>query len=157
MYKRPEAGFAEAKAMSALAQAVGRFAQTDGDYTTAVPALTLHRRSAPTQPLHCIYTLGLGVIAQGGKQVMLGDEVIDYGPHRSMLTTIDLPVVSHVTQASVRKPFLSLLLTLDVRQIVQMASELDLLQPSRERAFRPVSIERLDEALLDALVRLFEL
>ena len=143
--------------MSALAHAVGKFAQTDGDYTTAISALTLHRRSAPTQPLHCIYTLGLGVIAQGGKQVMLGDEVIDYSPGRSMLTTIDLPVVSHVTQASVRKPFLGLLLTLDARQILQMASELDLPQPSRERAFRPVSIERLDEALLDALVRLVEL
>lgn len=143
--------------MGALAHAVGRFAQSDGDYTTAIAALTLHRRSAPTQPLHCIYTLGLGVIAQGSKHVMLGDEVIEYSPGRSMLTTIDLPVVSHVTQASVRKPFLGLLLTLDVRQIVQMASELDLPQPSRERAFRPVSIERLDEALLDALVRLVEL
>jgi AraC-like DNA-binding protein len=157
MYRYPEAEFAEAKAMGALAHAVGKFAQTDGDYTTAISALTLHRRSAPTQPLHCIYTLGLGVIAQGGKQVMLGDEVIDYSPGRSMLTTIDLPVVSHVTQASVRKPFLGLLLTLDARQIVQMASELDMPQPSRERAFRPVSIERLDEALLDALVRLVEL
>lgn len=143
--------------MIALAHAIGNFAQTDGDYTTAVPALTLHRRSAPTQPLHCIYSLGLGVIAQGGKQIMLGDEVIDYGPGRSMLTTIDLPVVSHVTQASVRKPFIGLLLTLDARQIVQMASELDLPQPSRERAFRPVSIERLDDALLDAVVRLVEL
>jgi transcriptional regulator GlxA family with amidase domain len=38
-----------------------------------------------------------------------------------------------------------------------MASELDLPQPSRQRAFRPVSIERLDETLLDALVRLVEL
>jgi AraC-like DNA-binding protein len=99
----------------------------------------------------------LGVIAQGAKQVMLGDEVINYSPGRSMLTTIDLPVVSHVTQASVRKPFLGLLLTLDPRQIVQVASELDLPRPSRERAFRPVSIERLDESLLDALRRLVEL
>jgi len=140
-----------------LANAVGVFAQTDGDYTTQVSALTLHRRSAPTEPLHCIYSLGLGVIAQGGKQVMLGDAVIDYDPGRSMLTTIDLPVVSHVTQASARKPFLGLLLTLDARLIVQMASELDLPQPSRESAFRPVSIETLDETLLDALVRLVEL
>jgi AraC-like DNA-binding protein len=143
--------------MSALAHAVDSFAQSDGDYTTAVPALTLHRRSAPTEPLHCIYSLGLGVIAQGSKQVLLGDEVIDYDPGQSMLTTIDLPVVSHVTQASVRKPFLGLLLTLDARQIVQLASELDLAQPSKERAFRPVSIERPDRALLDALVRLVEL
>jgi len=154
-YSEPERS--EAESLSALAYALGSFAQTDGDYTTAIPALTLHRRSAPTEPLHCIYSLGLGVIAQGAKQVMLGDEVINYSPGRSMLTTIDLPVVSHVTQASARKPFLGLLLTLDRRQIVQMASELDLPQPSRERTFRPVSIERLDEALLGALVRLVEL
>ena len=157
MNHHPRLEIADAEAVSALAHAVGRFAQTDGDYTTAIPALTLHRRGAPTEPLHCIYSLGLGVIAQGAKQVMLGDEVINYSPGRSMLTTIDLPVVSHVTQASVRKPFLGLLLTLDPRQIVQMASELDLPQPSRERAFRPVSIERLDEALLDALLRPVEL
>ena len=147
----------DAESLSALAYALGSFAQTDGDYTTAIPALTLHRRSAPTEPLHCIYSLGLGVIAQGGKQVMLGDEVINYSPGQSMLTTIDLPVVSHVTQASIRKPFLGLLLTLDARQIVQLASELDLAQPSKERALRPVSIERLDQALLDALIRLVEL
>src|SRR5579864_5347008 len=146
-----------AESLSALAYALGSFAQTDGDYTTAIPALTLHRRSAPTEPLHCIYSLGLGVIAQGDKQVMLGEDVINYSPGRSMLTTIDLPVVSHVTLASVRKPFLGLLLTLDARQIVQLASELDLPQPSRERAFRPVSTERLDGALLDSLVRLVEL
>ena len=61
-----------------------------------------------------------------------------------MLTTIDLPVVSHVTQASVRKPFLGLLLTLDARHILQLASEMELPQPSRERLYRPVCIERLD-------------
>ena len=141
-------------AMSALALAVGNFAQTDGDHATAIPALTLHRRRAPTQPLHCIYSLGLGVVAQGCKHVMVRDEVIDYGPGQSMLTTIDLPVVSHVTRASAQKPFLGLLLTLDARQIVQMASETELPPPSRERAYRPISIERLDQALIDALIRL---
>jgi AraC-like DNA-binding protein len=144
-------------ATSALAHAVASFAQTDGDYSTAIPALTLHRRGAPTEPLHCIYSLGLGVIAQGCKQVLLREKVIDYGPGQSMLTTIDLPVVSHVTQASVRGPFLGLLLTLDARHILQLASEMELPQSSREHAYRPVSIERLDEALIDALVRLVKL
>src|SRR6476620_9020096 len=119
----------EAAAMIALARAIDRFAQTDGDHTTAIAALTLHRRKAPTEPLHCIYNLGLGVVAQGDKQVLLGGEAIDYGPGQSMLTTIDLPVVSHVTRASVREPFLGLMLTLDVRSIVQLASEVDAPEP----------------------------
>ena len=48
----------EVPATSALARAIRRFAQTDGDHNTAIPALTLHRRKAPTEPLHCIYNLG---------------------------------------------------------------------------------------------------
>ena len=134
-----------------------RFAQTDGDHNTAIPALTLHRRKAPTDPLHCIYNLGLGVVAQGGKQVLLGGQSIEYGPGQSMLATIDLPVVSHVTRASVREPFLGMMLTLDARSILQMASEMDLPQPRRDYAYRSISIETLDAALLDALVRLVTL
>jgi hypothetical protein len=60
----------------ALARAIGSLVQTDGDHNTSIPALTLHRRSGPTEPLHCIYNLGLGVVAQGDKQVLLGEESI---------------------------------------------------------------------------------
>ena len=63
----------------ALARAIESVVQTDGDHDTGIPALTLHRRSGPPEPLHCIYNLGLGVVAQGDKQVLLGEESIDYG------------------------------------------------------------------------------
>src|SRR3954469_9560598 len=122
----------EGTTIGALARAIGNVVQTDGDHNTGIPALTLHRRSGPTEPLHCIYNLGLGVVAQGDKQVLLGDESIDYGPGQSMLTTIDLPVVSHVTRASRTEPFLGMMLTLDVRSIIQMASELGEHRPRRE-------------------------
>jgi hypothetical protein len=134
----------EATATQALAQAIGRFAETDGDHTTAIPALTLHRRKAPTEPLHCIYNLGLGVVAQGDKQVLLGGESIDYGPGQSMLTTIALPVISHVTGASTREPFLGMMVTLDARSILQIASEMDEPRPRREHACRAISFEALD-------------
>ena len=147
----------ETTARIALAQAIGHLARTDGDHNTAIPGLTLHRRKEPTEPLHCIYNLGLGVVAQGDKQVLLGGELIDYGPGQSMLTTIDLPVVSHVTRASVAEPFLGMMLTLDVRSIVQLSSEMDEPRPRREGAYRSISFEALDDTLLDALVRLIKL
>jgi AraC-like DNA-binding protein len=150
-------GTHEGTTTSALARAIGRFAQTDGAYDTAIPALTLHRRQAPTEPLHCIYHLGLGLAAQGAKQVMLGGKTINFGPGQSMLTTIDLPVVSHVSEASVEAPFLGLMLTLDARSILQLAAEMDLPQPRRDDSRPSVSIEELDAPLLDALVRLVEL
>jgi transcriptional regulator GlxA family with amidase domain len=74
-----------------------------------------------------------------------------------MLTTIDLPVVSHVTRASVREPFLGMMLTLDVRAIVQLASEMDVPRSRRDDVPRSISFKALDAALLDALIRLITL
>lgn len=142
---------------SALTRAVATFARTDGDHVTAIPELTFHRRNAITQPLHCIYGVGLGVVLQGAKQVTLGEEVVDYQEGQSMLTTIDLPVLAHVTRASMREPFLGLMLTLDVRSIMQIASEMELPLPEKTSSCQPVTIEKLDSALADALIRLVNL
>jgi AraC-like DNA-binding protein len=139
-----------------LARAIAQFAQCDGDYSTAIPALSLHRRHGPTAPLHCIFSLGLGVVAQGHKQALMGDEVITYGPGQSMVTTIDLPVISHVTRASTQEPLLGLMLMIDGRTIVQAAAEMSL-PPPRLSAPRPISIETLDAHLLGDLVRLIHL
>ena len=103
------------------------------------------------------HLLGLGVVAQGDKQVLIGTESIDSGPGQSMLTTIDLPVVSHMTRASAREPFLGMMLTVNVRSVVQVASELDVPRQGRDDTYRAISFEPLDAALLDALVRLVTL
>src|SRR5688572_26439722 len=148
---------ADAAATGSLARAIERFAPTDGDHETAIPALTLHRRGAPTHPLHCVFNLGLGIVAQGGKQVLVGRASKDYGPGQSMLTTVDLPVISHVTRASTREPFLGMMLTMDPASIVQLASEMELPPARRDSARESLSIETLDPALLDAAVRLVKL
>lgn len=144
------------RGLTRLARTIAHVAQLDGDHATAISALSLHRRRAPTEPLHCIYGLGLGVVAQGGKQVLLSGEVIHFTAGQSMLTTIDLPVISHVARASPHEPFLALMLTLDTRNITQIVSEMDLAQRLSERVYQSISVEPLDEALVDALIRLVE-
>lgn len=141
-------------ATEGLARAIAAVAQTDGDHPTCVPALSLHRRKAPTSPLHCIFTLGLGVVAQGRKQVLLGEEVITYGPGQSMLTSIELPVISHVTHASTGEPLLGLMLALDRQAIVEVAERMPLPSATRPVPYRPISIERLDDRVIASLVRL---
>ena len=140
-----------------LAVAVARIAQFDGDFATAIPALTLHRRSVPSEPMHCIYGLGLGLPVQGRKQVLLGDEVFDFVPGNSLLTTVDLPVITHVTKASTAEPFLGLLLGLDAKAVLQLAGELDLPPLPRQLAYRPISLQVIDAGLADALTRMVRL
>jgi len=157
MKPAPDSSAPVVPAIAALARAIGTFAQSDGDYKTAIAALSLHRRKGPTDPLHCIFSLGLGVVAQGDKQALLGSEVVTYGPGQSMLTTIDLPVISHVTRASTQEPLLGLMLTLDSQEIVQTAADMQLTFPGRAPMCRPIGVERLDDRLAWDLVRLVEL
>jgi AraC-like DNA-binding protein len=140
-----------------LAQLVGDIAQTDGDYTTQIPALMIYRRSAATDPMPCIYGLGLGMTVQGGKRVTLSDEIFDYGPGQSLVTSVDLPVVSYVTRANPVDPYLGVRLELDGRTIAQVAAEMEFSAPLTAATSRAMSIVTLDDGLLHALTRLIRL
>ena len=142
---------------NALAQLIRDIAQTDGDYTTQIPALMIYRRSAATDPMPCIYGLGLGITVQGGKRVTLGDEIFDYGPGQSLVTSVDLPVVSYVTRANPVEPYLGVRLELDGRVIAQVAAEMDFSASLKISTSRAMSVVMLDEGLQDALTRLIRL
>jgi AraC-like DNA-binding protein len=136
-----------------MARAVQKRIAASGDHRTAIPELTLHRRNRPTQVVHCIYMLGVAVTLQGGKHVLLGDRELSYGPGRSLLTTIDLPVSYHITRATAVEPYLGMMLKFDQSLLMQVASTLEKPRQSRA-AFEPISLQRLDAPLLDALYRL---
>lgn len=140
-----------------LARLVGNIAQKDGDYSTAIPALTLYRRSFATDPMPCIYGLGLGLTVQGSKRVTLGDEVFEYGPSQSLITTVTLPVVSYVIRASSTEPYLGVRLELDARLIAQVASEMIFKTPLQVSTTRALSVVSLDDGLQDALIRLLQI
>ncbi|KYG17891.1 HTH-type transcriptional activator RhaS [Serratia plymuthica] len=142
---------------AALASLVANIAAADGDYPTAIPALTIYRRNAVTAPMPCIYGLGLGLTVQGGKRVTLGNEIFDYGPGQSLITSVDLPVVSYVTQASVAEPYLGLRLELDARLISQLAADPDVVAGAKSSGGRAVSVVELEDGLLEAVSRLVSL
>ncbi|MFZ6769667.1 AraC family transcriptional regulator N-terminal domain-containing protein [Undibacterium sp. Di26W] len=140
-----------------LAGLVSNIAQSDGDHTTHIPGLMMYRRSKATDPMPCIYGPSLGVTVQGGKRVLLGDEIFDYAPGQSLVTSLDLPVVSYVTRASSAQPFLGMGLALDARVITQCAAEMNFSAPLKASTSLAMSVVTVDEGLLDAITRLVRL
>ncbi|WP_277962664.1 AraC family transcriptional regulator [Pseudomonas sp. RIT-To-2] len=140
-----------------LADLVSQTARTECDLHTAIPGLSFHRRHSPTVPLHCIYGLGIGVTLQGGKQAMVGEEILTYSPGQSMVTSVDVPVISNVIEASHAHPFLGLMLTFDSTVVMQLAERLQLSQRLKDDEFRPVTVQSLDAYILAALERLVAL
>lgn len=142
--------------VEALAHELGQIARIDGLHPTGIAPLSVFRCSTHSDPTACFYGLGLAIAAQGLKQVTYGDQVIAYGPGQSLLTTVDLPVVAQITQASPTKPYLGMLLNLDARALVQLASEMDLPPLSRTQAPRAISLSALEAPLLNAATRLVQ-
>jgi len=138
-----------------LASRIDRLAVTDGDHETAIPGLNLYRSSQPI-PSRCgLYTSTLTLVAQGSKQVILAGERYDYDQANYLVTTIDLPVIYSVTEASPETPCLCVVWQLDPARIAQLLTA-DL-PPNRVSAGRGMSISPLSHDMLDAVLRLVRL
>ncbi|USA45478.1 AraC family transcriptional regulator [Acinetobacter sp. C26M] len=138
-----------------LTHIVSRFAEVQGDHCSVLPQLSFHSRMSPTDSTHCIYNLGIGMILQGQKQVVIGDQVYHCHAGQSMLTTIDLPVTSHIVHASTQKPFLAVLLLLDLQMVNQVVADMPVVDsPTADLPQHSFSVESVDTPLIDAFLRL---
>jgi AraC-like DNA-binding protein len=68
------------------------------------------------------YEPSVTVIAQGRKRVELGRNVFTYDPSRYLLTSVDLPVVSRVVEASEKVPCLALSIKLEMTMVRELLS-----------------------------------
>jgi AraC-like DNA-binding protein len=82
----------------------------------------LHRREAATAPCSATYEPGVTVMAQGRKRVDLGQTTFTYGESRYLLTALDLPVVSQITEATEEVPCLAMSLKLERPVIRELLS-----------------------------------
>ncbi len=133
-----------------------RAAREDGGIEP-LPGLRLYRASAPTGLTHGVSEPAFCVVAQGSKEVFLGDERYQYDPMHYLLVTAELPVVSHVIEASRERPYLSLSLKLDPVLVSSVMVEAGHFSPRPSANVRAINVSALNESLLEAVVRLVRL
>src|SRR5205807_7410893 len=117
-----------------LASKVARLIGSAEKQATAIPCLTLHQRTAPTPACHVTYEPCVIVVPQGRKEVQIGADTLTYDSSRYLLTSIDMPAVTRVAEASEAKPCLAISLKLDIGIVREFLSreEFHILQPSAE-------------------------
>ena len=119
--------------------------------------LHLQRNSSPMVSVHGLYGPALCMIAQGSKEVLVGDDRYRYDPAHYLLITVELPVVSWVLEASREQPYLSLHLELDMALVRSVSAEAELAPLQEPAQMKALSEGLLDAGLLDAVVRLVRL
>lgn len=133
-----------------------RYAQSEGVTPTAWPGLSFFRADAPSDRTCAMYEPCLGVLLQGSKHILLGDERLEQENGHYLISSIDVPVSAQVMRASPTEPCLCLTLRLDPVRISEWLSEVKLAKHAMATA-RGLALSPLSNELLDPLLRLVRL
>lgn len=124
-----------------------------------LPGLFFHRYSINNKPNHGVSDPAFCVIAQGSKEVLLGDHRYRYDPAHYLLATLEMPTISRIIEASKEKPYLSMRLQLDPNLVSSVIVEAGYHSPRKQVAgdVKAINVSTLDANLSDAVVRLARL
>jgi AraC-like DNA-binding protein len=140
-----------------LSARVARLTPFDGTHQSVLPPLALTRSSVPTVRMPTIYQPCLAIVVQGRKRALLNDEVFHYDALNYLVVSVTLPGMGQVLEATPEHPYLSLRLNLDLEEIARLVLELGDRGPPPAAADRGLFVARLDEPLLDAVLRMVKL
>ena len=142
----------------ALLERARRYAETHADGAgiarTPVPGLTILRGTLPGELQYAVSRPLVALVRQGRKRVTTGGGTFELGARKSLLITADVPTVSQITQASVGKPYLSVVIDLDPAVIEGLVVEMG---PAPFAADMPVRVEQTDDEVADSALRLLRL
>ncbi|AND70482.1 AraC family transcriptional regulator [Dyella thiooxydans] len=141
------------EALAEIAAIIARNVSKDGFQATPIERLTLVRSSTVTMPMPNVYRPQLCLVAQGRKEVTLGDRVFQYAPGRYGVITYDLPATGRVIDATPQQPYLCVYLDFDPVLLADLALRVP---PSSAVPSTPIgkTVSDASVALLDAVLRL---
>ena len=139
-----------------LGERIAQAVRADGTIQP-LPGLHLSRASVPRERISSVVDPSLCIIAQGSKEVLMGNSRYQYDPYHYLLTTVQLPRISQILEASPAQPYLSFRLALPPTLVGSVMVESGHAASPDQADVRAIDVSPLEENLLDAIVRLVRL
>ena len=145
--------------LSKLTEIINIFSPGNGIHPTPVPGVyCIKFSSSMERRMKNRWRACLAIIAQGGKEIVLGRQVYRADDGHYTAALIELPVLSRIISASPRKPFLVLLIDLDPLALSEAAAQFNgELAGEPEPSQRALFIGKASEEMLEAAIRLAKL
>ncbi|MGE8413362.1 MAG: AraC family transcriptional regulator [Pseudomonas sp.] len=140
-----------------LAAIIDRHTVEDGSHGTAIDSLFVSRHSHSHQFAPVLAQPALCIMAQGRKEVRLADETYNYDPLNYLVVSVAVPLSGKVAIVSPEQPILALRLDIDPGEINALIADAGPLGVPARPTSRGLYVERLDPAMLDAVLRLTRL
>jgi AraC-like DNA-binding protein len=129
----------------------------EGLFLTPIDGLALMKTSKEVLPHHMVYKPALCVVAQGAKQLILGDQVWDYGEGTALVVSVELPAFGKVTRVTRSEPYLGLSLEFDVALMREVMDQLDVPPIPGSKRSIGLFLQVMTASLADCITRLVRL
>ncbi len=93
-------------------------------FATCIGGLTILRSDSQRRANHLLYKPALCITVQGSKSATFGGRCHHYSTGQALLVSLEMPGFGTVTEASPDKPYLGIILELDLAMLRAVASEL---------------------------------
>ncbi|MBC7281375.1 AraC family transcriptional regulator [Hoeflea sp.] len=127
-----------------------------GGIDTGIAGLHVHRQTRPSPFEAVVYHPVICLNLQGRKEVAIGDRSIDFAAGQSLIVSHDLPVSARVTDASRERPYLAIIVALDMAILQSLSDEVGA-AALNERQAQALEASATDTALVEAIERYFAL
>ena len=145
------------KQRAELATIIRRNTGEDGTYTTAIGSLFVSRHSCSHDFAPVLAQPALCILAQGRKEVRLADEHFNYDPLNYLVVSVSMPLSGRIVDVSPEHPILALRLDIDPAEITALIADAGPMGVPTRPTGRGLYVERLDQPMLDAVLRLARL
>ncbi|WP_431231414.1 AraC family transcriptional regulator N-terminal domain-containing protein [Mycolicibacterium psychrotolerans] len=132
-------------------------AHAQPDMRTPIDGLLLSVEAASETPDYSLTEPLVVVLAQGGKRLLLGDDVYEYSAGQCLVVTADLPVTGHFIDTGDGLPSLGMALVLRPAVVAELVLQAPFVRGVRNSGSAAMSTADADAELLDAVVRLVRL
>ncbi|MCY1403868.1 HTH-type transcriptional activator RhaS [compost metagenome] len=140
-----------------LAGLIKRHATETGIFGTQVQALYLSHYQECIQSFPTLAQPALCIMAQGSKEVRLGEEMYRYDALNYMVVSVSVPISGRLLEARPDNPSLAIRLDIDPAEINALIADAGPMGVPSRPAGRGLYVDRLDTTLLDAVLRLVRL
>lgn len=145
------------KQRAELAAIIRRNTTDDGSYQTAVGSLFMSRHTRSHDFAPVLAQPALCIMAQGRKEVRLADEFFNYDPLNYLVVSVSMPLSGRVVNVSPEEPILAVRLDIDPAEITALIADAGPMAVPTRPTGRGLYVEKIDSAMLDAVLRLARL
>lgn len=131
-------------------------AQPDEGQVEVRPGLYLNRISSPHYAVHGILEPSCCVVAEGSKEVILGEESFQYDAAHYLIATMGVPAFARIVNATREKPYLSMRFLLDPAIVTSVILDSGIIRQKSKSSgdVKAVGVSTLGVDMLDAALRL---